>query len=72
MNLYSIIDRSERATVKLVYRLKHDNEKLARLKNHLTSSSLGFLHFIELVLFFVIFSIVFFLSTDEDLRVETF
>ena len=36
MNLYEIIPRSERATEKLVYRLKHAQDKLARLKNHLT------------------------------------
>ncbi len=30
------------------------------------------LHFIELVLFFLSFLVLCFLSTDEDLRVETF
>ena len=36
MNLYSIINLSERATMKLAYRLKHALERLARHKNHLT------------------------------------
>ena len=36
MSLYLIIQRSEQATVKNSYRLKHAQEKLARLKNHLT------------------------------------
>ena len=36
MNIYNIIHRSERASIKLAYRLKHGMEKLARLRNHLT------------------------------------
>ena len=36
MSPYNFIERSERATIKSAYRLKHGMEKLARLKNHLT------------------------------------
>lgn len=35
MNLYSFIDCSEQATVKLTYRSKYLQEKLARYSNHL-------------------------------------
>ena len=36
MSLYQIVQRSERALVRLSYRLKHGMEKLARHSNHLT------------------------------------
>ena len=36
MNLYSIVNRSQRAMVKIAYRLKHGMEKKARFGNHLT------------------------------------
>ena len=36
MSIYEIIQRSERATARLSYRLKHGMEKLARSRNHLT------------------------------------
>ena len=36
MKLYNIIQRSERATATIAYRLKHGMEKRARLRNHLT------------------------------------
>ena len=36
MKLYDIIQRSERATATIAYRLKHGMEKKARLSNHLT------------------------------------
>ena len=35
LNLYSFIDCSEQATVKLAYRSKYLEEKLARYSNHL-------------------------------------
>ena len=35
-NLYEIIDRSERATVRIAYRLRNLQEKFARYRNHLT------------------------------------
>ena len=36
MRIYQIIQRSERAKVRLAYRLKYGKEKLARAQNHLT------------------------------------
>ena len=36
MNLYDIVQRSQRAAIKLAYRLKHGIEKRERTRNHLT------------------------------------
>ena len=36
MSLYNIVQRSDRATIRLSYSLRNGMEKLARIKNHLT------------------------------------